>query len=82
MADKILDYRTVTSPEQARETIEDFENRYHCEYSWGKSHGGIDDAVVVCLLELDSRRRFVTTSTGMKYVNFREVVKAIDLGEL
>lgn len=82
MTDKILDYRTVSSPEQARETIKYFENMYHRCYDYGYSYGGVEDAIAVCVLETSMGRRFVTTTTVMRYIESKEVVKTIDVGEL
>jgi len=82
MTEKILEYRTVFSPEQARETIEDFEKKHHTHYDWGLSSGEIEEAIAVCVLEVDSGNRYVTTTKGMNYIERRQVVKAIDIGEL
>ena len=82
MTEKILDYRTVSSPEQAIETIKHFENKYHRDYNWNVSLGEIEEAVAVCLLETDSGNRYVTTTKRMDYIERRKVVNTIDLGEL
>lgn len=74
MTEKILDYRKVNSPEQAKETIKYFENVYHHSYDWNSSLGEIEDAVAVCILETNSGRRYVTTTKRMSYFEHREVV--------
>lgn len=82
MTDKILEYRTVSSPEQAQRAIEDFENMFQTRYSWGHSYGEIEEALAVCVLETESGNRYVTTTSRMKYIESREVVKVIDIGRL
>lgn len=82
MTDKILDYKTVNCSEQAKRVVKDFENRYHCDYSWGKSNGNVVDAVAVCLLETADGYRFITTAAGMRYIENRKVIKTYTLGEL
>lgn len=74
MTEKIIDYRKVNSPEQAREAIKYFENVYHYSYDWSNSLGEIEEAVAVCILETSSGRRYVTTTKRMSYFERREVV--------
>jgi hypothetical protein len=83
MTEKILEYRTVTSHEQARKIIKDFENKYHTHYDWGLSYGDIEEAIAVCLLETERGYRYVTTTKVMSYIERRRVVKTVeDIGEL
>lgn len=82
MTEKIIDYRTVSSPEQASKVIKDFERTYHRDYNWSLSFGEVEEAVAVCLLETEGGCRYVTTTKVMNYIERREVVKAIDIGEL
>lgn len=82
MTEKIIDYRTVSSPEQASKAIKDFERIYHRDYDWGLSYGDIEDAIAVCLLETERGYRYVTTTKVMNYIERREVVKAIDIGSM
>lgn len=82
MAEKILDYRTCSSPNIAHKFIGYFENKYHCEYRWGHSYGEIEEAIAVCVLEMEDGDRCVTTTSRMKYIESRKVVKEIDIGGL
>ena len=82
MIEKILDYRKVTSLEQARKVVEHFKKIYDCAYDWGYSYGDIEEAIAVCVLEINSYHKYVTTTSVMRYIERIEVVKAIDIGDL
>lgn len=77
MTEKIIEYRTVSSPNAANKFIKYFENKYIISYDWRHSNGEVEDAVAVCVLETESGRRFVTTTSGMKYIESRTGVKNI-----
>lgn len=83
MTQKIIEYRTCSTPNIAQRFIEHFEKKYHTYYDWGLSLGEVEDAVAVCVLEIDSGTRYVTTTKNMNYINNRITVKTIeDIGEL
>ena len=83
MTEKIIDYRTVSSPEQASKVIKDFERTYHRDYNWNLSLGEVEEAVAVCLLETEGGYRYVTTTRNMNYIESRRVAKTFeDIGEL
>lgn len=83
MTDKIIEYRTCSTPKIAQRFIEYFEKKYDCCYRWGYSYGEIEEAIAVCVLELDNGCRCVTTTSRMSYINSRRTVKTIeDIGEL
>lgn len=82
MTQKIIEYRTCSTPNIAQRFIEYFEKKHHTHYDWGLSLGEVEDAVAVCVLEVDSGRVYVTTTKNMNYINNREVVKEIDIGGL
>lgn len=83
MTEKILEYRTCSTPNIAKRFIEYFENKYHTHYNWGLSLGEIEEAIAVCLLETDIGNRYVTTTRNMNYIESRRVAKTFeDIGEL
>ena len=83
MTQKIIEYRTCSTPNIAQRFIEYFENKYRTHYDWGLSLGEIEDAVAVCVLEVDSGDRYVTTTKNMNYINNSKTAKTFeDIGEL
>lgn len=83
MTQKIIEYRTVSSPNIARRFIEHFKNKYHTGYDWGYSYGEIEEAIAVCILETESGNRYVTTTSKMSYINNKRTSKTFeDIGKL
>lgn len=82
MFEKIIEYRTVSSPNIAKRAVEYFKEKYKTDYDWGLSNGEVDDAIAVCVLELDDGNRYVTTTTTMRYIEGRKVEVKVILGEL
>ena len=83
MTQKIIEYRTCSTPNIAQRFIEYFEKKHRTYYNWGLSLGEVEDAVAVCVLEVGSGNRYVTTTKNMNYINNRVTTKTIeDIGEL
>lgn len=83
MADKLIEYRTCSSPNAAKRFIEHFKNKHHCDYDWSESYGEIGEAIAVCVLETESGNRYVTTTSRMSYIINRMTAKTFeDIGEL
>ena len=83
MTDKIIEYRTVSSPNIARRVIKYFEDKYHIHYSWRDSFGEIEEANAVCVLDTEDNYRCVTTTSPMSFINRKRTDKTFeDIGEL
>ena len=83
MTDKLIEYRTCSTPNIAQRFIEYFEKKYDCCYRWGDSYGEIEEAIAVCVIETEDNFRCVTTTSRMSYINNRRTAKTIeDIGEL
>lgn len=83
ITDKLIEYRTCSTPNIAKRFIEYFEKKYGCYYRWGHSYGEIEEAIAVCVLELDNHTKCVTTTSRMSYINNRRTAKTFeDIGEL
>lgn len=83
MTDKLIEYRTVSSPNIAKRCIEYFKDKYHCNYCWEYSYGEIEEAIAVCVIETEDNFRCVTTTSKMSYINNRRTSKTFeDIGEL
>lgn len=83
MTQKIIEYRTVSSPNIAQRAVKYFKKKYSCDYNWALSYDDIENAIAVCILETECGNRYVTTTSKMSYIEHRRIVKTIeDIGEL
>lgn len=83
MAQKIIEYRTVSSPNIAKRFIEHFKNKYNIDYDWSYSYGEIEEAIAVCVIKTEDNFKCVTTTSRMSYINNRRTSKTFeDIGEL